>query len=91
MFVWMYDNCLYCLTVYTEASVVLPLGLLDADLDHQNSGTLDAAVSGFHQCDGNPTKYIPSCMGLGLLPLGGEADGKVIQFDLRLCAQLAVD
>ena len=73
-----------------ESSAVLPLRLLHTDPTRRCPGAPDAAVSGSCHCDGDPTRDISACSGVGLLPLCGEADGQALQRGLCFCAQHAV-
>ena len=75
LFVGMFVIYLADLEVDMEAGAVLPPELLDTYLACRNSGAPDAAMSGLHQSDGNPTPDIPACPGVGLPPLGGKMSG----------------
>ena len=91
-FVRMFDfkNYLFSLSVEVDFGSVLPLGSLHTDPTRQNSGTPDAVVSCSHHCGVDPTPYIPTCLGVGLPPLCGEATGQALRHDLHFCDQRSV-
>ena len=70
--------------------VVLPLGPLNANLDHGQLGSPDAEVGGLHHCDGKPDLDISTYPGVWLTPLGVDAYVKVFQCGLCLGTQKSI-
>ena len=66
-----------------ETGAILPLRPLGTDLVFQHLGDPDVAVILPYRSGVDPTPDIPACMRVGLLPLGGEADGQALQHGLR--------
>ena len=79
------------LVIDMESRYILPLILLDTDLDCRKSRALDAAVSFPYHSDGDPTPDIPACMIVWLPPLGGKVEVQALQRGLRLNYQQAVN
>ena len=71
-------------SVHIESSAILPLRSLNADLACGKPGAPATAVGGPHHCDVYTTLDIAICPVVGLMPLGGEADGQVFQYGLSI-------
>ena len=53
--------------------MALPLGPLNTDTSHGRLIATYAEMVSLYHCGGDLNKYIFTCLGVGLLPLGGKA------------------
>ena len=81
---------LFSLVVEVYSGAILPLGL-QSDQTRRYQGSLDALVIEYHHFYDGPNPDIPTCLGVGLPSLCGEAAGQALQCGLRFCAHHAVD
>ena len=74
------------LLVEVDSGAVLPSGLMLINPTLWQPGYPDAAVSGPHIFDDEPTLDTPVRMGVGLLSFYGKAAVQALQLGLRFCA-----